>query len=94
MAATIAPRDGCEVMPDIEEMAASTTSTPALAAAIIGGDAVAGGVVGVEVDREVGEGRAQDLDEQGRGAGLEQAGHVLDGEHVGAELASWRARST
>ena len=34
-AATIAPSDGCEVMPDIESIAASTASAPACAAASI-----------------------------------------------------------
>mmetsp|Transcript_24981 Transcript_24981/g.60104 ORF Transcript_24981/g.60104 Transcript_24981/m.60104 type:complete len:319 (+) Transcript_24981:848-1804(+) len=47
-----------------------------------GGHAVPGRVVGVDMDREVGELLADPADEHGRGLGLEQAGHILDREDV------------
>ena len=63
----------------------STTSTPASAAISRAGHLVAGGVVGVQVD-----GQAHLLLQGGHqllgGVGLQQAGHVLDGQHVGAPL--------
>ena len=48
-----------------------------------GGELAAGGVVGVQVDREV-EPFAQRRDELRGGGRAQQAGHVLDGQDVGA----------
>jgi hypothetical protein len=52
-----------------------------------GGGGDAGGVVGVEVDREA-DFVARALTSLEGGVGLEEAGHVLDGEDVGAHFSS------
>ena len=53
----------------------------------------AGGVVGVQVDRQA-DLFLQRLDQHARGRGLEQPGHVLDAEDVAAGASSSLARST
>ena len=74
---------GCDVVPAIEAVAASTASTPASIAASRVRELAAGGVVGVQVHRQV-EALAQRGDEGARGRGAQQARHVLDREHVRA----------
>ena len=82
-ASTIEPRQGCEVSPDIESIAASMASTPASTAASTLAADDAGGVVGVEVDRQA-DLLAERRDQLPRRRRLEQPGHVLDAEDVGA----------
>ena len=64
-------------------MAASIASTPASTAASTLAPGDAGGVVGVEVDRQA-DLLLERLDQDARGGGLEQPGHVLDAEDVAA----------
>ncbi len=82
-ASTIEPRQGCEVLPESASIAASTASTPASTAASTVAADDARGVVGVEVDRQVGR-LAQRLEQHAAGRRLQQPGHVLDGDDVGA----------
>ena len=53
VAATSADIGGCEVVPAIGALAASTASTPAADADQVGGQLAAGGVVGVQVHGQV-----------------------------------------
>ena len=82
-AATSAEADGWLVVPARDAEATSTASTPASTAASKRGELPAGGVVGVQVDGEV-EPFPERRDELRGGCRTQEAGHVLDGEDVGA----------
>ena len=71
------------MVPAIEAQAASTASTPASIAASRVPSWPPGGVVGVQVHRQV-EPLAQRGDQGPRGRRAQQPGHVLDRQHVRA----------